>query len=483
MPNSYFLLHPLVAATFILAFVGFVVCGVPIFDNPDTPWHLAAGDYIRLSGAIPVSDPWSFSAAGAPWYNISWAWDVAISWVTAQYGLMGLYLFTAGFAALIVAALCSAMLARNNIPDGFILLALLLVWYVLLSYLHPQPILMTLLLTVLFQRLLHASRKGGTLPLFFLPLLMVVWTNTHGGFITGLAMIAIYAIEARENEQSEWFKRLIGCGIVCALATLANPYGIHIVDAVMRTMGSVITPYLADWHPITIGNETNFTLFLLFFLVVSNLRDVRVPLADRILTVAWLLYALHARRNFSLFAVTAAPYLAFCIQDFARHAQGFRYQVPDALVDDTLSDRLKMALAAFAAVWIFAWPLVLTKIVPHDKFSDDPYGVRPAIKALAQKAPGARFINDYNIGGYLIYDSRQQWRVFVDGRAGTAYSEKLLRDYIALADAKPGFEKIFDAYKAQGIIAMNESPLAKKAESAGWQKIYSGDKVSAFLAK
>jgi hypothetical protein len=54
----------------------------------DLFWHLATGKHILESGAVPRGDPFSFTAAGAPWVDHSWlfqlvlwgAWDLAGVW-------------------------------------------------------------------------------------------------------------------------------------------------------------------------------------------------------------------------------------------------------------------------------------------------------------------------------------------------------------------------------------------------------------------
>ncbi len=479
-----FLPLPIASIMFILAFVAGMLVANPLFSNPDTPWHLAAGDLIRASG-LPVTDIWSYTANGAPWYNLSCACDLLISVIVAHTGLYGLYFFTVALTAVLMAVLATTLKARALAGDFYIMVTLVLVWYVLVPFFFPQPWLMTFLFVALFHHLLHVSRsQNDWRALRWLPLMMIAWVNLHGGFAIGLSLIAVYIIEARQARQQVWCKRLCLCLAACAAACLINPYGIYIVPGFLRTMHSVITPYLQDWQPVIIGTDISLVAFLLFFIVCTNLRDKRLPTADKILALGWLIYAIHTRRNFIIFAIVSAPYFVYNLQEFARYAQGAAFKVTEHIAANSTANRKKFAAIALITLALFCSPLK-TALVPDKKLSDDPYDVRAAITALKPYAK-TRFINDYNIGGYLIYTSGGAWPLFVDGRAGTAYSEGVLKDSIALANLKPGYEKIFDTYKADGVILHNTHRFAEVLRSvphSGWKQVYTGESISAYVRR
>ena len=47
----------------------------------DLWWHLKAGGMILQSGAVPHADPFSFTAAGAPWTYHSWLSGIVLTLV------------------------------------------------------------------------------------------------------------------------------------------------------------------------------------------------------------------------------------------------------------------------------------------------------------------------------------------------------------------------------------------------------------------
>ncbi|MGE3714090.1 MAG: hypothetical protein AB7F82_06130, partial [Alphaproteobacteria bacterium] len=466
---------------FLVAFIGYVVAGQPVFLNPDIPWHIAAGDLFRANGIIATNDPWSYSAGHTPWYDVSWLWDILLSWLNENFGVVALYYLAAFLLATILALLCVTLHNRRDIPQFFILLTLMVVWYVQLAFMYAQPVLMSMLFVVIFHHFLHQSRTAEKRSLLVLPLFMLGWVNMHGGFIIGFALIAIYALEAWETQQRAWFRRLVWCAAACAATSLINPNHIFLYDAAYRVMVSPINPYLIEWKTLTIGDNTSFSVIILLLFVVTNLRDVRIPLADRILALLWLLYALHAQRAFAVLALVAAPYLAYSWYTLARHAQPDKVDANVIVIKNGNKEKLLGATGIVLALLLCTATPVFSALVPKEKLADDPYGVRAAMAVVEQKIPGARVLNDFNIGGYLIYNGRGEFPVFLDGRAGTAYPNHVMEEYITLMALEPGHENIIARYDINAILTPNFGRLYEAAKaSPHWKRIYTTESISAF---
>ena len=71
-------LMPPVAVSLLFALLAAALssAGAPLLSDPDTAWHIAAGDLIREHGTVHLTDPWSFTAHGYPWLNIFVALDL-----------------------------------------------------------------------------------------------------------------------------------------------------------------------------------------------------------------------------------------------------------------------------------------------------------------------------------------------------------------------------------------------------------------------
>src|SRR5207253_258234 len=65
-----------------------------LFPLKDTDfwWHLRTGDLIRQTGQVPRTDPFTFGAAGHPWIDLHWGFQVALNWGYAHGGVVALNL-------------------------------------------------------------------------------------------------------------------------------------------------------------------------------------------------------------------------------------------------------------------------------------------------------------------------------------------------------------------------------------------------------
>src|SRR5260221_2193448 len=60
-----------------------------LLGDGDTGFHIGTGDWIRIHGAVPQQDIFSFTMANQPFFAWEWLWDVGASWVHQRWGLGG----------------------------------------------------------------------------------------------------------------------------------------------------------------------------------------------------------------------------------------------------------------------------------------------------------------------------------------------------------------------------------------------------------
>src|ERR1700722_18829454 len=87
----------------------------PVLGDGDTFWHIAAGRWMIAHGAVPTTDPFSFTFVGRPWVAHEWLSEVALAaaWLAAGWSggmLLG------GAAAGALAALMGGWLLRWLAP-------------------------------------------------------------------------------------------------------------------------------------------------------------------------------------------------------------------------------------------------------------------------------------------------------------------------------------------------------------------------------
>ncbi len=449
MRFAYKLPHPLIMLTFLVAVGTYQYLMWPLFMVNDVPRHLAAGDYILAHG-IPKTDPWSFTAGDTPWYNLAWGWDVLLS-----LGISHLGMFLTRSIIILIPAFAMALLVRNlirrgNASEEVVILTILAAGMGLNDFISARPQTLAYLFIILFHSVLHESRGSGRYgTLMILPMLTVLWVNLHGSILVGITLLGAYGLEAIVKKEWVWLKRLLAISFTCVAAAMLNPYGWHVIPAILHTMTTVTRHYINEWQPFHLdGSAASFWMLLFFFL--TNFKDEGVSFADRVITFIWLLAALLSGRNISIFIIVAAPYLVYHMHQLAyRFSRVTRAKprVPE------YPPRTVMAVATTSVFVSFC--LLFTPVAyllkTHEEMN---YRVRVAdsVAFITSHYPQKRFLNAYELGSYLIYESKGVLPVFIDDRAETAYPEQVITDYFHFMLAKPGWEHVLSTYRIDGII-------------------------------
>ncbi len=481
LPPAYvsFLLFVLVAA--------FGFGNLPVFIDPDTAWHLAAGDLIRATQSIPQTDTWSFTTAGERWYNLSWLFDVIISIIFAQGGFSALYLLTiATFACSLV------MMANHSIRRGaspiavfFVVLCMALVLH---GHVMARPNMCSLVLTAICYQCLYRYRETGRwLCLLWLPALLAIWVNLHGGFLLAFFLIGVFLLEAlvqRNRTQARVYGTVFAASLA---ATLANPYGFALYYGAYRTLsGTFGQTAILEWQPADISHDLPMALLVLLILCIGHAFDRRQPFTDRLLSIFLCILALSSIRYSSIAALLLIPYLSLRLTTeswFARHLEKWDIAI--------LRDMRQPDIRILGAGMAVGAMILITLPYPRDTLLSEPIGFPkkafPVAEAeyIAAHYPALRFFNHYNIGGYLDYLWRGHVKTFVDGRCSSLYNEDVLQDFSDFTN-NYGFggraEAIAARYRLDGLIIPHNLPNAKDwIWNPYWRLVYNGPVAAVFL--
>lgn len=460
--------------------------------DPDVLWHIAAGDLILQTHSIPQNDPWSYTAGNYRWMNLSWLFDIALSAAHSLQGLAG----TAKLALFLMAGLAGLMAHVSYRYSGSLILSLittiLSIWCILPAML-ARPHWVTYLFGLAFVYLLRHRQHGLLWPL---PLMMLVWANTHGGFFIGFFVIGAFGIEALVKRDYFQLMRLTGIGGLCAITVLINPLGISIFEAVMRTMQSPLAAYLIEWQPLNIADPMT-AIYLLLFLGTSGFLLGSLPLAERLLALGGFLLALSNGRMFQVAVCLSVPYFALALQ--ARIADSpfaarFAYKDADYMADlsKPLAVLAAKALALGLAVFV-ALPASNILLLEKTFTPSGQYAPKGAVNYILENHPQIRFLTHYNFGGYIIYETRGRLPVFIDGRADTAYPRDVATDDLIFFNSplinekqllpQPSFKELIRKYGIGGILTQRDDMLDRLLPMDGeWQRVYH-DKTASVLVR
>ena len=457
---------------------GLVFYQARVFNaDPDTWWHITAGQDILRTHHWPTVDSYSFTAANTPWIAYEWLGEVALAGASKVGGLYALAGLRFALATLVVLALyCLGTLRSRNCKAGF-LPALVLAWLVLLSFtLRPQ--MFGYLFLVLLLVVLELFRKGVTWPIWTLPVLFLLWVNTHGSFIVGIGVLAVYLLcglksfELGSIQAIAWSAKQriqLELALLLSLAVLpVTPYGTQLAVYPFDIMFSqpVNLASILEWRPMPFEQAMGrgFLALVVLLVLLQLLFRFAWRMEELLLAVGGTVMAFIHVRMILLF-------VPFIVPVFATIAA--RWLPPYSRTKDQPILNGLIAAAVVAAMIYYA---------PSRDSVQGKVAATFPVDAVAyldsHDLPGPMF-NYYAFGGYLVSQNR---KTFIDGRADIFERSGVLADYMIAVQLKPGALAVLDRYKIQSCLLLKDEPLGIVLGSLPqWKRVYSDGTAALFV--
>ena len=449
------------------------------FVEGDTYWHIAAGQRILDTHRWPTTNYYSFTTPNSEWLAYEWLGEVLLA-VTSRAGgaraLMALLLVLVSMIVLLVYA--AANLASGNPKTAFAATALVLP--LLGSCFSVRPQLLGYIFLLITLICLERFRHGDLSSLWLLPLVFMLWVNTHGTFVLGLAAIAIYLLggmtsfrwgpisgKAWPQHQSRHLALILA---LCVAALLVNPYGPHLLRYELGISSQPLNlTYFQEWQPLAFNDFFGvWSLVLLLGFAAGSVilrRSQRAEVLALVLLAAGL--ALRHQRFIVFFAIVMAPALASLL------AAVSPAYVPDKNLP--LLNAGLFALFAVAVVAFFPSSARLQRLIDRNQ-------PRRAMDFLrANTVPGPMFNDDF-WGGYLIWASHGEQKVFIDGRTDAYEPSGVLADYIRIIQPAPDALPLLRKYGVRSCLLERDGALCALLDTQpDWHRVYEDDLCSLYV--
>jgi len=417
-----------VAAAFALALTR--------IEDPDAFTHLALGRDLLEHRGWPTHEPFSFPSLDRPYYNSEWLFDVVLFLAYLAGGTAGVVVLKASIIALTVAILWLDSRTWSDTtalrPAGLLIRSAVLT-AVVLAIRHrfverPDIALMVFLAFTIYA--LDAYLDAGRRWIFLLPIVQIVWANTHPSIIVGLVpFVAVLgggtALRVGVRLIQRWWRPLTVIPSWRKLGTVAAVLGGVLVASVLNPhrFDALVLPFtLADqpWFrqeimelqpPQPASWPAPFVMTALLF--VSFLGTVgRLPLIPALLALPFVRLGLSAVRFVFLLELVAAPILArnlIVLSGFARRP------VVQRIVLGAAAAAVGVVVIVAVVTGAGGGPFADVRKVPGFGVNERwvPEG---ALRYLDERGIQGRLFNAFHFGGYITWRDFPRRVPILDGR-------------------------------------------------------------------
>ncbi len=490
-----------------ILFIAIFTMAVRVPADTDTWWHLRSGQYIVENHTIPTADPFSHTKAGQLW--IDHGWLAQIFW----YGLYAVGGWAALALTLAVLVTVAFWFMWQQIEANVFVGAFSMVLGAIVSSVvwAARPQMITFLLTAVVAYLLHRFKRhhGRLLP--WLPLVMLLWANIHGGFAIGFMLMLAYVmgevvnnITAHKDDPVVGWSRLRHLLVVMVISlavVVVNPHTWRMWLYPFQTVGiSALRDFIQEWQSpnFHLPYVQSFALMLLLVIAALARAGRRADWTDLALVAMWTGWALFAARNIAIFGLITTPILArYADLAWAGQWQTWGYQrVPFSYpatppTSQSGNSKLKTQNSKLILNWVLLGLIVIAALIKivipltpkaNLKAEQDslPYQAVEFLKN--ERLPGPMF-NSYNWGGYLIFKLWPDYPVYIDGRTDL-YDDTFIRRYLGVMVAKDGWQQTLNDEGINLVFVENDSILAKfLRQEPVWTEVYHDEMAAIFSRK
>jgi len=456
-----------------------LVLFIGVEQDPDFWWHLRVGRWMVEHGQLPAQDLFTYTVPSHVWTDHEYLTEI-LMWVT--YSTLGLTALCVAFGLLTWAGFWLIYMQVRRQPFVFVGVGLAIAAVAGSPIWGPRAQMITFALSCLELYWLQGYLAGRSRAISFLPLLMILWANLHGGWVIGFVWLGValtaellsWARDQGNAAHRMHVRRLAVIGLASAVAVAATPHFLSLYPYPFQTQGSEAQQRLiVEWA------SPNFhDLFLrpfeaMVFIVIAGFALRRPTLYQFLLTSIALFLALQSVRNVALFVAATAPVMITTYGEWWREfaaARRWTYHVPPRRLFAVITAIVLILIALITTV------RVANNVSPAHQESTDTgsYPVAAADWLAVHPEVGTRMYNQYGWGGYLAnrFYPDENRRVFIFGEAALM-GDQLLNEYQDVQTLRPDWKQVLDKYGVDYIVYNKDAALSNVlATQPEWTLVY-----------
>jgi hypothetical protein len=410
-----FFLFPLL---YTLAFNQFAF----ITADPDLWGHIKFGKEIWTQASFTPTNYYSYTAPDHPWINHEWLAEIIFYLIFSLGGSTGLLIFKLLLGFVTVHLICAYNLKTGANPWA-LMGSMALTIPALAPGFMVRPHLWTILFFTIFLYLLNKGLQDKLTLLYWIPFLMLVWVNCHGGVVAGLAVYAVVTlIEGSRSiiTGTQSWKPLLASFLFSCLAVLINPHGMGLWDFFYHSLS--VPRNITEWNPVPLpGTQFFYLKFLTILFIIVIFLPGKKPFWKIMVTIACIYFGFKHQRHSVLTVIALAFFLPELLSSWIQ-----RWKDENFII-------FKTNFFYFPAKLILSIFIILQFLDGFSKYNQNQFKVlvEPTVypSYLAQFMKENKFEGNilvpFDWGEYFIWHLPGS-RVSIDGRFRTAYPESVI---------------------------------------------------------
>tara|TARA_R100001132_G_scaffold27161_1_gene31160 strand:+ start:62730 stop:64364 length:1635 start_codon:yes stop_codon:yes gene_type:complete len=423
-------------------FACLLLLGSVTIADPDLWGHTLYGlRALEHHVLVERTDPFCYTEPGTIWINHEWFSELSFGWLWSQMGNTGLWLWRNFWLCMILIPTWIAFRRSRASLAGSVLLlvygAFCLSQFVV--FVRPQLVTFGCFAWTLLLLRDYVDRPHSRW-IWYLPVIMLFWSNSHGGFLAGVGMEGLVLLWIgrgfyQGHYQQRDFLRLAFAVTASWLVTLINPYGIQLHQMLWDHL--MTTQIVREWQPLWQARQALLYYVPFLLLVLAFFRSRKWEWIDLLLiaVVAW--QAVSHIRHVALLAIAVMILLPRPITDAVRN-----------LFPNINQQWSGIARLRLRSVLITIMVLVILGLGAHTVFQMQEAGVSPweigvetqsrapgmpvaVMEVLQKEQLAGNILTDYGWAQYVIWQTFPESRIAFDGRYRTVYSAQLEAEFVA----------------------------------------------------
>jgi hypothetical protein len=451
-------------------------------------------------GVMPQTDDFAYTPTIEQVVHHEWATGAVLYWVTVStgWGAAGLV----GLKYLLTFSVCFAcyLYGRQEgvtLPTFASLAPLALNIGGWMAFTNVRAQLFTLFFLLILFFLLKVDLNGKRWwVLIWLPL-SVVWSNMHGGVVSGIGLLGVYIFSRcletclSSGAVKEVFRRqgyLLLVGVATTLLLMVNPYGWDYVPYLVRAV-RMDRPLITEWQPLWQGGSPHAMLLYLISvgIAVYAVAHTRRRAIFETLALGLTAYlALKNLRHGSLYAVTWICLVPPMVQttDWGTFVERiWNARAPQLTAVAIAISLVAVGFSIHAKFWSLRVPSAAVGQLPGAPVY--PVG---AVNYLADSGFRGNLFVPFATGAFISWKLYPQVRVSIDSRYEVAYPPGAVEESVAFYRAQNDWRAVLEKYNTDAVLVPSYNSILKELQRAAkedpdfpWKRVYTDDSYSVFV--